>query len=195
MLRVTHDAIITSLSRYGLAVVGSCCPDGTANRMDPAIINTAARRISGLPVSARIEVLHFLAGTHSFRNLYIRRCAASLHQVLLSYDGAARKRLVADILAISRVSQIPPAVEPVAFDIAKTFLTDSPGLPTFLLQQTKWMRNYYHKIPSLEGIQVPTSTYAVHATEIEQPPHIGNTRAPSHTPIRGWMWPYKHSHG
>ena len=69
-MRITHDAIITSPLRYGLVVFGSCCPDDLANRVDTAIINTAARRISGLPLSTRIEVLHFLAGTRSSRNLY-----------------------------------------------------------------------------------------------------------------------------
>ena len=71
-LRITHEAIITSLLRYGLVVFGSCCPDDLANRVGAAITNTAARRISGLPQSTRIEVLHFLAVAHSFRNLYMR---------------------------------------------------------------------------------------------------------------------------
>ena len=61
ILCVTHDALIVSLLRYGLAVAGSCVPDDLLTRMEAHIVNTASRRITGLPVFTEIETLHFLA--------------------------------------------------------------------------------------------------------------------------------------
>ena len=141
VLRITHDAIITSLLRYGLEAVGSRCPDDIANRIDAAIINTAARRISGLLLSTRIEGLRFLAGTHSYCNFFILHCAAFLHQGLLNQNSMAQQRLVADMQTNFHVCQLTLAVESAEFDIAEMFLTESYGVPIALLRQTKWMGN------------------------------------------------------
>ena len=84
ILRVTHDALISILLRYGLAVLGSCAPDDLINRLETQVINIASRRITGLPINARIEALHFEAGTHSMRNLYPTHCAIFLRNALAS---------------------------------------------------------------------------------------------------------------
>ena len=139
VLRITHDALLTSLLRYGLVLVGSCCPDDLANRVDTAIINTAARKISGLPLSTRIEVLHFLAGTFSYRNLYVQHCATFLHQGLESHDSLTQQRLEKDLCAHFKIQQLSLTVQQLEFDIAATFLTDTSGVPISLLQNTKWM--------------------------------------------------------
>ena len=46
VLSATHDAIATSLLRYGVATLGSGMPEDLITKMDVQIINTAARRIS-----------------------------------------------------------------------------------------------------------------------------------------------------
>ena len=63
VLRVTQEALITSLLRCGLALTGSCLPDDLLNRIDAGVVNIAARKIAGLPYITRIESLHFIAGT------------------------------------------------------------------------------------------------------------------------------------
>ena len=82
ILKVTHDALLTSLFRYGLVLVGSCVPDDLLNKLDTQVINVAARSICAADRSMGIETLHFATGTHSFRNQYVVRCALMLDSVL-----------------------------------------------------------------------------------------------------------------
>ena len=49
VLRITHDAPVASLLRYGLVIAGSRWPGALANKIDAMMINAAARRIAGLP--------------------------------------------------------------------------------------------------------------------------------------------------
>ena len=69
VLRLTRDAVILRLLRQGLTILGSCVPGGSVSEIDVQIVNTAARRTSNLPKSARIESLRFPSGTHSHLNL------------------------------------------------------------------------------------------------------------------------------
>ena len=55
ILKITHDALVTSFVRYGLILVGSCLPDDLANRMDTQVINPAARRIANLPLPQELN--------------------------------------------------------------------------------------------------------------------------------------------
>ena len=82
VLQITHDAIITSLLRYGWVMLGSCLPP---DRME-------ARRISGLGRSVRLESLHFPAATRSYVNLYIIRCAEMIDAVLRTENSKAKTR-------------------------------------------------------------------------------------------------------
>ena len=91
ILRVAHDAVIVSLIRYGLTIAGPCLPEDMETRQDVQAINTAARRISDLPRTARTETLHFLSGTHSYRNLYIRQGAQFVQPSLVSQGSIAQR--------------------------------------------------------------------------------------------------------
>ena len=51
VLRVTHDALITSLLRFGLVVTGSCMPDDLMNKIDTRVINVASRRWQNYRIS------------------------------------------------------------------------------------------------------------------------------------------------
>ena len=79
VLKVTHDALITSILRYGLVLTGSGLPDD--------LLNMASRRITGLPFFRRVEALHFISGTRCLRNLYSQHCGVFLHSILLSHDS------------------------------------------------------------------------------------------------------------
>ena len=168
VLRITHDALISSILRYGLTIVGSCCPDDLANRIDVAIINVAARRVSGLPLSTRIEVLHFISGTHSYRNLYVQHCAVFLHQCLQGHDSQIRYRLVQELQETYQTTRLEPEAQQIPFDIGETFVSDCSGIPVHLLQNTKWMGNFYVKPLNYEHIAAVPSTYVAHAAELKR---------------------------
>ena len=93
ILRISSDAIITSLLRYGLTVLGSGLPEDLINKIDVQIINTTARRITGLHPSTRIEVLHFLAGTSTYKNLFIRHCGSFMHSAPTASGSQLQTRL------------------------------------------------------------------------------------------------------
>ena len=69
ILRVTHNALKSSLLCYARAATGSYFLDDLVNLIDTAAVNTASRRITGARHSTRIEILHFQPGTYYFRNL------------------------------------------------------------------------------------------------------------------------------
>ena len=102
ILQITHDAVITSLLRYGLVVVGSCLLPYVVSRIDACIVNVAARRITGLDGTVRLESLHFLASTSSYQNLYMLHCAEFADAVLRAEGSSAKKRLEQEIGVILR---------------------------------------------------------------------------------------------
>ena len=71
MLQITHDSITTSLQQYGPMFLGGCRPPGPINKIEVRMTNVAARRVTGLGRSVRIEPPHFLAATSIYQNLYI----------------------------------------------------------------------------------------------------------------------------
>ena len=93
VLRMTLSAVIVSLIRYGLTVLGNCLPPDMMANMETVIMHPAARRVGGLDRSARIEDLHFPAGTSSCKNLYVRQCAGMLDSILRAPRCSAAKRL------------------------------------------------------------------------------------------------------
>ena len=92
VLQIMHDTIVTSLLRYGLVVMGSCLPPDLVNKIDVCVVNVAARRITGLDSSVRIESLHFLAATSSYQNLYILHRAKVVGAILRAEGSSAKNR-------------------------------------------------------------------------------------------------------
>ena len=117
VLRITHDALVTSLLRYGLNILGSTMPEDLINRIDVLVINPAARRITGLETHTRIEVLHFLAGTQSYRNLYVCHSASFLHSSMMVPGSQIRTRLEGEIKAMLKTSTLHLHQLPVAYDL------------------------------------------------------------------------------
>ena len=69
---MTHIAVLFSLIRYGLIVIGSCLPPDLMAHLETRVVNTAARRIEGMDNPTRIEAPYFLAGFalhHALRRL------------------------------------------------------------------------------------------------------------------------------
>ena len=98
--RITHDALINRLLRYGMNILGSCLPEDLIDKLDVHVINPAARRITGLDAKARIEVLHFLAGAHTYKNLYTCHAASFMRSALMANGSQIRTRFQQDLCAL-----------------------------------------------------------------------------------------------
>ena len=168
VLRITHDALLVSMLRYGLTVVGSCMPDDLLARIDVHVINTASRRITGLPIFTRIEALHFLAGTQSIRNLYIGHCAAFVHAVLCSHGSGAQGRLRAEVGAIFRVETLEPEVVPLRIGVQEAYLYPPTGLQHELLENMCWMQSTYRKPPAWNEVRRIGGIFFPNAAELRR---------------------------
>ena len=93
MMRVTGEALVVSLLRYGLTTVGSGLEDKVMRRVDTGILNVMARMTTGVTRSARIPILHAVAGILSMHNLYIQQCASMLDLVLRASRSTIENRI------------------------------------------------------------------------------------------------------
>ena len=75
LLRVTHSAVITSILRYGLAVLGSCMPPDLFDKLGTCVADVAARRVTVLLRRPRIGTLRIPAATQPYADLYVTHCA------------------------------------------------------------------------------------------------------------------------
>ena len=71
ILRSTSLALLSSLTAYGLGVVGSGAYARAFEKMGTQGVHIAARRITRISRSARLETLHAAAGTWSIHNQYL----------------------------------------------------------------------------------------------------------------------------
>ena len=116
-IRITHDATVSSLLRYGPTLTGSCVPNDVMNKVDTQIFNIASRRIVGLPLSVRVASLHFISATHSLRNLYIRQCAMFVHLTLVSHKSHIRQRIIRKVSAIFQAPALYPKPRELVVDL------------------------------------------------------------------------------
>ena len=93
VLRMTHVAVITSFLQYALTVTGPVLPPDFLRNLNTQVANVAAREIGGMSRTIRIESTHYLLGTDSVYNLYLRRCAGFLDQCLRASGSSIYERL------------------------------------------------------------------------------------------------------
>ena len=87
VLRSTHIALITSLIRYGFTTYGGHIYEKLMDRLDVQVSNIAARRITGVHKSARLEVLMPTAGLISARNMFIQQCGGMVIRALEAHNS------------------------------------------------------------------------------------------------------------
>ena len=168
VLKVTYDAIMSSLLRYGLTVLGSCWPEDLANAMDVNIANTFSRKITGLPRTVRIESLHFLADANSYRNPFIRHCAQFVHSALVSHGSLSRERIRKEINAILKLPDRNIITGDLDFDRMETFQQGNGGEPAEIIDAITWQASNYTQQPALKNVIDINSTYYVHAQEFRR---------------------------
>ena len=94
MLRLTHEALLTSLVRYGWAVIGSGIHEERMLALNTRIVNVAARKVAGASRSERRGALHAAAGVLSAQNLLLMHCALSLDRTVRAYGSSIREWLL-----------------------------------------------------------------------------------------------------
>ena len=114
ILWATYNALLVSVTRSGLATVGSGMYETHFRQMDTKHTNIAARRIAGMGISARLETLHVMAGTLSTAYLYLQTCAGLPDRALRADSSTVRTRLYRWLCGTFRVESWegrPPRVE------------------------------------------------------------------------------------
>ena len=170
VLRMTHEALVNSLLRYGLNITGSGMPEDLVNRLDIHVINPAARRITALSSHARIETLHFLAGTLSYRNLYLCQAASFFHSTLLAQGSQIQARIGDELCGQLEVGTLCLHTSEVSYNRADAFLLGSEHLPPMVFDHTEWGIREYIDQPNWDTIPKIASMYVAHAPEILRVP-------------------------
>ena len=130
------------------------------------VTNTAARRVLGLPLSTRAEALHFLAGTYTSRNLYIRHCAVFLRRVLCGHASRFQGKMRRELAAVYGVRRLGDTEVVMPVDFASGILWDPTGLPMRIVTRTRWTASERVLPLVLKGVTRPVSLYHTRAPEI-----------------------------
>ena len=93
MIKIVGQALITSLLRYGYAIVGSGLWDKHLKQWDTCITNVLARRILGVGPPARLPVLRATAGLVAAHNMYSQHCGDLVNLALRASGSTIRTRL------------------------------------------------------------------------------------------------------
>ena len=118
MLRLTGDTLITSLLRYGLAVVGSGLSDEAMRRVNTCVLNVMARKIVGVNRTARVPILHAVSGILSIHNLFIQHCASMLDLSLRASNSTIQTRLHNWLCQVFKISAWEPGVRELCLPVS-----------------------------------------------------------------------------
>ena len=87
ILRSAHSALLTSLVTYGLAATGGSMYESALGRLEAQQTNISARRITGVSRTARLAILHMVAGITTARNLYIQQCGIAIDRAVRTHNS------------------------------------------------------------------------------------------------------------
>ena len=159
MLRLTGQALIISLVRYGYILTGSGLSNLRMSQLNTRLLNILARKIVGTGPSARLPVLFSLAGILNSQNLYVQQCAESLNLILRATDSSAQDKLTRQLLTIyampswiSKPQEMDPStlthpligrLRYLDYDVAESWMIQTlPACP--MLPSKYWVRSVYH---------------------------------------------------
>ena len=158
VLRMTHDAVITSLMRYALCIVGSCLPTDLFRKLDTMIVNIAARKIGGLNRTVRIESLHFLSGTKSMSNLFAIHCAEFLDSCLRAANSDIKIRIERELCVYLGIDTIEITNMRIAIPRDRGEPVPPAITPDITWDRTVWTSSCYQKPLSLDRLPKANST-------------------------------------
>ena len=150
--RVTHDALIPSLIRYGMLIAGPCCPGDTFHKVDTRIANIAARQITGQKLTTRKKNLHFVAAAHSFANMYLENCGEALDRAIREQNSAIRDRLEKEERAHLKASDLKQETKGIEIPYNWKFQYDFEPMLMRDWATATWLTNQYKQIPQWDTI-------------------------------------------
>ena len=95
ILRLTQDALLVSLHRYGILLLVSSLREKHFPSLESRLTDIASRRIAGAGRSARLLAPHTVAGIFSALNLYICNCAFGIDRAPRAHNSSTRTDLLA----------------------------------------------------------------------------------------------------
>ena len=134
-MSTTHDALIGSLLRCALAVIGSHLPSDLYSKMDTVATNVAARKILGVDRTAKTGTLNLVAGPRGFSNMVVIYMADYLDLVLRAHGSAIRSRVVLAVQEKYKISRLEPERVKVKIPI-KEILADASNERTVRVWET-----------------------------------------------------------
>ena len=92
-MTITVHALIESILGYGLTLTGSAATMNDLDSIDRCILNPVARRVAGVGMSVRREVLYSLADPRSVQNHYVLKAANVIDRMLRAKGAQAQQHL------------------------------------------------------------------------------------------------------
>ena len=171
VLRVTHEALLTSLIRYGMVATGSGAYESDFCLLQTRHANIAARRVLGIGRSARLGTLFATSNALSARNLYLRSCATMLDRCLRATDSSTTKRLHMWSKEQFQVTSWTPVTTEVAPANINKRRRGHTGFWEIDIAE-RWTCELLREIPVRPDWLSPSSTYHTDAAEINADPEL-----------------------
>ena len=118
----------------------------------------------------RIESLRLLSGTHSYRHLYIRRCARLVHSAQVSHGSLTQSCVSREICAIDGAPTCERKIVEFLFGRVATFLIRPSDIPTYVIDRIRWRAHGYTVSPDPSRVDAATSIYYSNSKEIRRTP-------------------------
>ena len=148
--------------------MGTCLPTDLFANMDTRIVNIAARKISGLTRTARIESLHFLSGTWTYPNLYTQQCANLLDSCLGATNSAIQTRLERELCRYLEVDTLETTYTYIDLPIEAVRELSLTATPPWVWGSTVWICPQYQEQRKRDLFPHVTSSYTPHAEEMNR---------------------------
>ena len=166
MLRITGQALVVSLLRYGYSVAGSGMGEHCLRKWDTCITNVLARRILGVGPSARLPILRAAAGLMAAHNMYAQHCGDLINQALRASGSTIEERLSKWMCTTYGIASWQTETKELA-------LSDDEGPHIGRLRflaydvPTTWLFQVLPNIPELPSKFLVQSVFHTNAHEIE----------------------------
>ena len=171
MLRLTGDALVVSLLRYGLATIGSGLEKKGMDRVDKRVVNVLSRMVLGVSRTARLPILHAASGVLTMNNLFTQHCAAMVDLALRAHNSSLRERLLRWTSRVYGMSGWEVRTERVSMDPPLLPRVGELRYLDFDIQES-WLAQMVDSEPELEQrLRVPM-VFHTNASEIRTQPQL-----------------------
>ena len=185
IMRSAHATLLTSLTSYALAVVGSGAHDKMFQRIGTQSTNISARRITGVARSARIEVLHMAAGLWAIQNQYLQHIALLFSRSLEATRCSLTARLDEWLCKVYNMPHgFPPSHQP-SRPLGLRQRTVAQGIYEWDMAE-EWFRAPLATEPKLDEDYETPSVYNSNTKLLRTQPHL-RTQLYSFQGVGNWQ--------